>query len=417
MTKLLIRLGVAPWLPRVRGQLDGGAEFLRYYSDRLLSAPWSELNRAASLLERHGPEVIDLGRGAPEAERITSRPEASTRGWPAVGGLQELRAAIAQKLLADNCLACDPATEVIVTAGALGAVHAAFDAFLNRGDRVVLLDPTSPLYPPAIRTHGGRVRWLDSWSEDGRTRFRLDRLAKALRGAKMLVLVAPGNPTGGAIAAEDLEQIAWWADRHDVLLLSDEVFDRFHYDAEPLSIATLPRARRRTLTVGSVSKSHGLTSLRVGWLAGHRYLIRPCLGGLALRSPFVPTLCQQVALAALREGGEASERLHADLVGRRHYAFERLRGMGLNPRWPAGAFFFWVPVWEQGFNGRTFAERLLRQKGVRVLAGESFGPSGPGYVRLSFAAEDGRLREGLNRLGEFVKELQSGPGRQGKQAA
>src|SRR5262249_31114957 len=147
---------------------------------------------------------------------------ADRRGWPPAGGLPELRQAVADKLLADNCLPVDPADEVLITAGALGAVQTAFDAFVNRGDPVVLMDPTSPLHLLAARTRRARVRWLTTWLEDGRTRFRLDHLARTLRGARLLLLTSPANPTGGIIAPEDLEQVAWWAERHGVLVLSDE---------------------------------------------------------------------------------------------------------------------------------------------------------------------------------------------------
>jgi aspartate/methionine/tyrosine aminotransferase len=204
-----------------------------------------------------------------------------------------------------------------------------------------------------------------------------------------------------------LEQIAWWAGRHDVLVLSDEVFERYHHDTEPVSLATLPGAQRRTLTVGSVSKGHALASARVGWLAAHRHLLRACTAAAALRTPFVPTLSQQVALAALRTGPDAFEPVRAEFASRRRYASERLRAAGLNPPWPAGAFFLWVPVWELGLNGRDFTAALLREKKVRLTPGDLFGPSGAGYVRLSYAAEDGRLQEGLNRLADFVQGLRS----------
>jgi aspartate/methionine/tyrosine aminotransferase len=121
----------------------------------------------------------------------------------------------------------------------------------------------------------------------------------------------------------------------------------------------------------------------------------------------VPTLCQQVALAALRQGGEAFRPVRDEFASRRLYAYERLRGLGLRAAWPAGAFFFWVPVWELGMSGQAFAERLLRAKRVLVTPGEHFGPSGRGYVRISYATEDGRLREGLARLADFLRELES----------
>jgi aspartate/methionine/tyrosine aminotransferase len=413
LAKLLIRTGLARLLPGVRRRLGGGGDFLRYYSDRLLGAPLDELERLAAELEEPGPDVIDLALGAPRFDLLPSagtKLPADRRGWPPVRGLPELRAAVAATLGADGGLQVDPAEEVLVTAGALGAVQTVLDAFVNRGDRVLLLDPTSPLYPLALGTRGARAHWLPTWLEDGRTRFRLDRLARSLRGTRLLILNAPANPTGGMVAAEDLEQVAWWADRHDVLILSDAVFERYRYEGAAVSIAALPRARRRTLTAGGVSKGYALAAARVGWLAAHRHLLRPCLATAALRAPLVPTLSQQVALAALRTAPEAFARVRSEFDSRRRYAFERLRALELNPGWPAGAFFLWVPVWELGLSGRQFAERLLRAHRVRVTPGDLFGPSGPAYVRLSYAAEDGRLQEGLNRLGEFVQELRGAPG-------
>jgi aspartate/methionine/tyrosine aminotransferase len=407
LTKLLVRSGLARLLPGVR-RLGGGGDFLRYFSDRLLAAPFTEMEHAAELLQVQGPDVIDLAQGSPHFDLAPSgstKLPADRRGWPPAGGLPELRAAIAEKLLVENCLPVSPPEEILITAGVLGAVQTVVDAFINPGDRVVLFDPTSPLYALALRTRRARIRWLDSWVEDGRTRFRLDRLARALRGAKLIVLNSPANPTGGVLSADDLEQIAWWADRHDVLILSDEVFDRFRHDDEGLSIGTLPKARRRTLTTGGVSKGYALASARVGWLAGHRHLLRPCLATAALRSPFVPTLCQQVALAALRTGTDAFEPVRAEFESRRRYCFERLRAADLNPAWPAGAFFLWVPVWPLGVSGPEFTNGLLREHKVCVTPGDVFGPSGPGYVRLSYAADEGRLQEGLNRIGEYVAEL------------
>jgi aminotransferase len=416
---LLIHTGIARLLPGVQRRLDGGGAFLRYYSDRLLRSPLAELERAAAALEPHGPDVIDLAQGSPRFDLLPSagtKLPADRRGWPPAAGLPELRAVVAERLAADNGLTLSP-DEVLITAGALGAVQTACDALVNWGDRVVVPDPVSPLYPLALRTRGARLRWLPTWVEDGRTRFRLDRLARALRGARLLVLNAPANPTGGVLAAEDLEQVAWWADRLDVLILSDEVFGRFAYEGGPVSVGTLPRARARTLTVGSVSKGQALASARVGWLAGHRHLLRPCLISAALRSPFVPTLSQQVALAALRVGPEAFAPVRSAFEARRRWVFERLQGLGMNPPWPAGAFFFWVPVWELGLDGRSFAEGLLRDQRVLVTPGDLFGPSGAAYVRLSYAGEDGRLHEGLNRLGEYVRDLQGLPRPEARQAA
>jgi len=312
---------------------------------------------------------------------------------------------VAERLLTDNQVAVSPTDEVLITAGAAGAFHTVLDTFVNRGDLVVLFDPTSPLFPLALRARRVCIHWLSSQVDDGRVRFRLDEMDRALRRARLLVLVQPGNPGGGFIAPEDLEQIAWWAERHDVLIYCDESFGRFHYEGERVSLGAVGRARRRTLTAGSVSKGHALASLRVGWLAGHRHLVRPCLLRAALGDPFVPTVCQQLATAALRQSPDSFGDILGEFSARRRYAFERLRGMGLKPAWPSGGFFFWVPVHETGLNGRDFAGRLLHEKRVQVTPGDLFGPSGAGYVRISYATEDGRLREGLNRMAEFVRSL------------
>ncbi len=405
LVKLLIRSEIAGFLPGVQRLTEGGGNFLRYYSDRVLSAPYADLRAVADFLEIYGPDAIDLAQGAPRFDLVpslSSKLPADRRGWPHAWGAPELREAVAEKLHAEHALAVSPADEVLITHGATGAFTIALDSFVNAGSRVVLFDPTSPLYALTLRQRRARIRWIPTWMENGRTRFRLDHLARALQRARLIVVNSPGNPTGGVVAAEDLEQIAWWAERHDVLIYSDEVFERYQYEGSPLSIGTLPKARRRTLTAGSVSKGHALASARVGWLAGYRHLVRPCALSAVLHTPFVPTLCQLVALTALRQVGDAFQPIRAEFESRRRYAFERLQALGVEAAWPAGAFFFWLPV-NQWPSGRAFAEKLLHEKKVLVSPGEFFGPSGARHVRLSYAVEDGRLREGLSRLAEFVR--------------
>src|SRR5262249_11687020 len=152
----------------------------------------------------------------------TTKLPADRRGWPPHAGTPELRAAVAERLLCDHSLAVSPADEVLVTAGAAGAFNVALDTFVNPGDGVALFAPCSPLFRLAVNQRGARARWIPTRVEEGRLRFRLDHLEHALSGAKLIVLNSPSNPSGGSIAAEDLEQIAWWADRRDVLIYSDE---------------------------------------------------------------------------------------------------------------------------------------------------------------------------------------------------
>jgi aspartate/methionine/tyrosine aminotransferase len=408
LTKLLIRTGLARFLPRVRRLGRGAAGFLHYYSDRVLAAPQAALAEAARCLEIAEPDGIDLALGSPRTDLV---PSASTwlpadrRGPPPPGGLLELRAAVAARLAGEQQLSVDPTTDVLVTAGAAGALSVVLDTFVNPGDRVVLFDPTSLLYPLVLRQHRARIRWVPTELEAGRICFPFDRLARALHGARLLILANPASPTGGIFPAESLEQLAWWAERHDVLLFNDLAFARYQYEGEPCSLGALPQAWKRTLTAGSASKDYALASARVGWLAGHRHLVGACAMTAALEGQLVPTLCQQLACTALRQDGQACAALVAELAARRRYVFDRLQALGVQASWPAGAFFIWVGAGHLGLSGAAFAERLLREKKVLVWPGSFFGPSGSGHVRLSYLTEEGRLREGLARLGELVRQV------------
>src|SRR5262249_18566602 len=146
-------------------------------------------------------------------------------------------------------------------------------------------------------------------------------------------------------------------------------------------------------------------------------LIRPCLLTSLMQGAFVPTVCQQIALTALRQKDESFEWIRAEIESRRRYAYERLQAVGLGPAWPARGLFLWVPGAGLGLSGRTFAEELRQAKRVLVTPGSVYGPSGAGFVRLSYATEDGRLREGLSRIAEFVRELNGAPAEELAQAA
>jgi aspartate/methionine/tyrosine aminotransferase len=413
LTKLLVKTGLARVLPAARRLTDGGASFLHYYSDRVFAAPLDELLDLAGQRAGYAPDAIDLNLAQPTldlAPAVSSKLPPHRRGYPPPAGLPELRGAVADLYHADPRLGATPIDEVLITHGGAGAFCAAADAFVNRGDRVVLFDPCSPLFGLALRHRRANLRWVPTWLEDGQTRFHLEPFVKAMRGAKLLALADPANPTGGALAPEDVEQIAWWANRFDVLIYQDEAFDRFRYEGDRVRVGAFPGASRRTLLAGSLSQGYGLPAARVGWLAGSRHLVRPCAVTASLAAPFVPTVCQVVALAALRGfDEEAFARVKAEFAAKRRYAFDRLQALGLMPGWPAGGFFLWVPVGLIGLSGRRFAADLLRAGKVIVGPGDLFGPGGGNYVRVSFAADDGRLREGLNRIAQFVAAVRQRP--------
>ncbi|MFN4259663.1 MAG: pyridoxal phosphate-dependent aminotransferase [Gemmataceae bacterium] len=408
LTKLLVRTRLARLFPQARRLAAGGTAYLHYYADRVLAAPHEELAAAAPYWREHGPEVIDLTQGTPRFDILpstTTKLPSDRRGYPPAWGLPELRGAVADWLRAEQGLSVSPQDEVLITAGAAGAFATAIATFVNAGDRVALFDPASPLHIAVLKQQRARIHWIPTWMEDGYTRFRLEHLVKALGRVKLLILTAPNNPTGGVVRNEDLEALAWWAERRDVLLISDDVFHHYWYDGLRHGLATFPKAGARTVTIGSLSKSHALTAARVGWLAGHRHLVRPCALTNLLQAGLVPTLCQQIALNALRHADQSLAAPRADWASQRRYVFERVRTAGLEPAWPSGGLFLWLPVHHLGLTGRAFAERLAHAQRVLVWPGEFFGPSGAGHVRLSYVAEEGRLREGVARLSAFCREL------------
>ncbi len=409
--KLLVRSGIAQIIHRIRQLTNGGENYLHYLSDRLLTIDPRDFREASQYLHLETPDGIDLSWGAPRFELVPSgntRLPIQLRGYHHPRGLPQLREAVSKSLWERNQLPLRPQEEILITHGASGAFAAAMDAFVNPGDKVVLFDPTSPLFPFALKQRRAKITWVPTWMEKGRSRFRLNQLAKAFRGAKIAVLVNPNNPTGGVFSKEDLEQLAWWAGRHDVLLINDGVLDEYLYEGDLLHPGTLKSTSDRTLTIGSVSKSHALTSARVGWLAGNKTLVSACAMVAATQSPFIPTLCQQIALTAVETGKKKLETVKKDLASRRKYAFDRLQGMGLQPAWPKGGLFFWIPLQPRGLTGRDFAQILLQKHKVLVWPGHFFGPSGNSYFRLSFAQEEGRLREGLTRLDCFVNGKEPG---------
>jgi aspartate/methionine/tyrosine aminotransferase len=409
LTKLFVRTGIARFLPAARRLTDGGTAFLRYYSDKVLAAPVEQLLDPAFLPPAPTePDAIDLNLAAPRFDSAVSLGRvAETAGRPPASGTAELRNAIADLHVRRDGRAVDPDREVLVTHGATAAYAAALDAFVNPGDRVVLFDPSSPLFALGAMSRRAVVRWVPTWNEDGRCRFLTAGFERQMRGAKLLVLSDPANPTGACFAADDFEYIAWIAAAYDVLVYVDESFSRFRYDGRPRSPAVLAGGDRRVLTAGSVSQGYGLGAVRVGWLAGPRHLVRACGLTANLSAPYVPAVCQRLAARALAETDDEFAPVREQFRSRRQYVIDRLRAIGLEPDWPGGGYFVWVPVAALGLDGRTFAERLLKEQRVLVGPGCAFGPSGAGHVRVSFAADDGRLREGLARLTAFVAGLRN----------
>lgn len=400
--KFLLKSGLYRLVPSYRERLAPVKDHLAFLSDRLLSAP-PEILDADFRPEVHGPDTIHLAQSHPPLQFLPTVRANRAERLPDPQGVSELRREVRERI----DFAHDGSADLLITAGATGAFATVLDAFVNPGDRVVIFDPASPILPVGLKHRRANIQWVPTHVEGGRLRFDAECLRRALRGSKLLILNDPHNPTGATFAQEDLEPVAFWANKHDVLVYLDESFAPFRYDRARSRFASLPHLRNRVLSVRSCSTEYGLSSAPVGWVAGCDSLIRACrvAQGLQVSGPSV--LAQQAALQALRDGGTGREAFVEELKWRADDIVDRLTRVGPKPVRPSAGYFLWAAVDSLGFTGLRFARELLVSKRVLVRAGDLFGPGGKNFVRLSFALEAGRLNEGLNRLVKFVEELKS----------
>lgn len=355
----------------------------------------------ARTLETTGRKVLHLEIGEPG---VATPPyvvaagvralEAGRTGYAPPAGWAPLREAIAADLSARRIVAS--ADRIVVTPGGKPALFLALQTIIEPGDEVLVPDPGFPIYPSAVRVAGGRpVPYaLDRARSFG---LDLDRIAALVtRHTRVLVLNLPSNPTGAAADRATLEAVAELAVRHRLLVVTDEVYAPFHYDGTPPSIAAIPGMAERTIVVDSFSKRFAMT----GWRLGFACLPAPLVGAFTryVINTFscVPPFVQEAGLAALEGPSAWTAELVASLARRRDKLVRGLSAIpGIRCPVPAGAFFAFPEV---PATIGDFAHRLLEEEGVAVLDGAGFGPSGSGFVRISFAAPDEVLDEAVLRI-------------------
>lgn len=407
VAKALIRTGIAKHIPSIQRLMGDGLPYLKYYNRRILGSPNVELRQTQILLDHAKEDVIDLSLGAPTIPWNFEPPpheQSRSNSYPPVGGLRELRDAIARKLHLENGIHVDPEHQVLVCNGVSQGIGLTLDTFVDPGERVVVFDPSFFVYRMAAQNRGARVIAVPTWLESGETTFSDRELGKALRGAKVIFLNSPANPTGGILTPEALERIAWWCDKRDVLIFSDEVYERFLYSGTHISIASLPRMAERTITANSFSKSHGMAGGRVGFLAGPRYLIQPMIVSCLATAPFVSAPAQRMALAALNHAHELFEPTRAEYRSRRDFASAQLKRAGLDHEVPAGAFYIWAPITSCGIPASEVALRLLAEQKVLIMPGDSCGKTGKDFIRISYTGSRTQLAEGMRRIAQFFGE-------------
>ncbi len=383
------------------------ADFL---NDTVRSMPPSGIRRFFDMLAEM-PDVISLTIGEPDfttPSAITKAAidslEAGETHYTANGGMIELRELIADNLRARYGVEYDPRTEIIITVGASEGVDASLRATIEAGDEVIYHEPCFVAYAPCIQLAGGVAVPIATTDA---TDFRVT--AQAIEAAitertTALFLGYPNNPTGAVLDRSDLDAIARVAEAHDLLVYSDEIYDRLVYgDHAHTAFSALPGMRERTVLLGGFSKSYAMTGWRIGYVAAPAGLME----GIAKVHQYgimcAPTPAQHAAIEALRNGEDAVRAMHAEYDRRRRYATDRFNAMGLACFEPKGAFYCFPHVSDAtGLDETAFAEALLAEERVGVVPGIAFGPSGAGHVRVCYAAAYEQIVEAMDRIERFV---------------
>jgi aminotransferase len=358
--------------------------------------------------------VISLGVGEPDFTTPWSVIEASyhslERGFTAYtpnAGLLTLRQSICRFLDTRFHVSYQPEDEVIVTVGASQAIDLAFRAILNPGDEVIVMEPSFVSYIPTITLAGGVPVVVDTYEKDA---FKLskDAVEAAITDkTKAILICSPNNPTGAVLTKEDLIGISEVIKRHDLLIISDEIYADLLYDDTYTSMASLDGMKERTLLVSGFSKAFAMTGWRLGYVCGPTELIQEMLKIHQYTIMSAPTMAQYGAIEALENGLSEVEMMKESYKQRRNYVVKALTRMGLECHMPGGAFYVFPSIKSTGLTSSEFAERLLIEEKVAVVPGSVFGDSGEGYIRCSYAASMKQLTEAMERIGHFLEHLQA----------
>lgn len=356
------------------------------------------------------PEVISLGVGEPDYVTPQHIRQAGIRSIEACHthytsnyGTLELRQEIATTLRRRYGLEYDPKTQILVTVGVSEGVDLVMRALVDPGDEVICLDPGYVAYEADIVFAGGVPVPVAAYAKNDFAVRAADVAAAITPRTKLILLGNPNNPTGAVIPREELEGIARLAVQHDLLVASDEVYSYLVYDTEHVAIAALPGMRERTVLLDGFSKAYAMTGWRVGYAAAPAQIMEGMLKIHQYALMCASTVAQDAALEALRNGEEDVRIMHEDYDRRRRMFIAGLNAIGLPTCEPRGAFYAFPYIGNTGLSDEEFAEKLLVEEGVAVVAGSSFGAAGAGYVRCAYCTAFDKLSEALVRMERFVK--------------
>lgn len=357
-------------------------------------------------LARSKKDLISMGLGDPDLptpSHIVDAAKAAIdegRTGPApTRGLPELRQAIAAKLRRDNDIVADPETEILVTTGGQEALFLLIQALIEPGDEVIVPDPRYTSYDEAIKLAGGRMVLVPT---DEAHDFDLDPAEVEKRitpKSKVLLLISPNNPTSGIVSPDNARQLARLAIERDLIVISDEIYEKFLYDgATQISIASLPGMRERTITLNGASKTYAMTGWRIGYLVGPPEFISTVAALKDMVNVQAPTVSQWAAVAALNGPQDCVEQMRQIYAERRALLMSALDDMGFSYGTPHGALYIWANTASTGIQATQLSYLFLDKAGVLIFPGTGFGDNWGNYMRMTLLQPKEVLEQAVERM-------------------
>jgi len=380
-----------------------------FISHRVQSVPPSGIRRFFDIAATM-KNVISLGIGEPDfvtPEPILKAGMASLQHgethYTSNSGILELRQAVTRNLKRLYGVDYDPETEILITVGVSEALYLALTAILDPGDEVIVPQPCFVAYTAEVVFAGGVPVTIATKVEDN-FQVTAEAIERTITPrTKALLIGYPNNPTGAVMSRENLIQIGRLAEKHDLVVISDEIYDRLVYDGAHVCFATLPGMLSRTITLGGFSKGYAMTGWRLGYAAAPSELLAAMRKIHQYTIMSAPTTAQVAGVEALASGEKFVQEMVAEYDRRRRLLVGGLNTLGLDCFEPKGAFYAFPSVAKSGMDDEGFAESLLQEEQVAVVPGSAFGESGKGFVRLCYATAYEKIEEALNRMEKFMR--------------
>ena len=383
-------------------------------SSRAMELKPSGIRKFFDILEEM-QDVVSLTVGQPDFDTPWHIREAGIRSleegrtyYTSNSGTVELRREISAYQKRRFGLEYDPKNEIIVTVGGSEAIDLALRAVVNIGDEVIVPEPCFVCYSPLVTLAGGAPVTINLRAENDFRLTAAELEAAITPKTKAVVLAFPNNPTGAVLDGNDLENLAEVIRRHNILVISDEIYAELTYGERHVSIASLDGMRERTIIAAGFSKSYAMTGWRHGYTLAPPEITAQMLKIHQFAIMCAPTASQFAAVEAVRNGDEDIEFMKAEYDGRRRFVVSGLHDMGIDCFVPRGAFYVFPDISGFGMTSEEFCGRLLREKHVAIVPGTAFGECGEGFARISYAYSLRHLEKALKRMEEFINDLQKG---------